>query len=287
MLKKLLLLIFICSLSAPAYALQLAGATALAKGKNRIAVEGSVLFGITSPPSSFTESTGNNKPRMFEQKVSYARGFGDWGLKDVYLEVEALSFQSRQETFAGAVVHSQDTGFAMTLRGGGNFVHTQKVTFGMWLQTSIPIVMDKNKFVNPVLSYVGGGLNTVIKISNVVGFSQSVYLGSGLFSPNKRNPYVQSTTLGLFNFGHALFDHDVVFKLGGVIESDLTSRIDANYQASALGDGRIKNLVFITPFILEVDLGKDWSIEAGHAIKWKGKSVRGSQFSKFSLAKKF
>lgn len=90
-----------------------------------------------------------------------------------------------------------------------------------------------------------------------------------------------------FNIGKALFKHDFILKLGLVIESDLTTRTDAAYQASPLGNGRIKNLVFVTPFLFEVPLGKGWSIEGGHAIKWRGKSVRGSQFSRLSVSKRF
>jgi len=287
MIKRIVIFLFVLFIALPAHALDLTGAASLTKGQNRIALGGSVLFGTISPPPTFSHSTGNNKALMFEERISYSHGFGDAFLKDIYLEIETIIFQSRQETVSGVLVHSRDTGFAATLRAGGNFIHTQDVTFGMWLQTSVPIVMDKRKFVNPVLDFVGIGLNTGVKISKVLGFSQAVYFGSGLFSPNRRNPHVQSTTLALINFGKPWYDKDAIIKVGAVIETDLTTRIDANYAASPIADGRINNLVFITPFLVEFDLGKGWSIEAGHAIKWTGKSIRGSQFSKFSVAKKF
>jgi hypothetical protein len=147
--------------------------------------------------------------------------------------------------------------------------------------------MNKEKFVNPVVDYFGGGLNLAARFTPIIALSETVYIGSGLFGPARRNLHLQEATLGHFNIGKIFGEHDFTVKTGAVIEADLTSRTDAAYQASALGEGFIRNFLFITPFLIEFPLGETWRIEAGHALKWAGKSIRGSQFSTVSLSKTF
>lgn len=269
------------------HALELAGGTALEKGQNKITVGADLLHGIISPPNVFTHSSGNNNAFVLEERIKYARGFGNIGfLKDFYLEVDLSAFQSRQETVNGAQIYAGDNGYVFTLRSGANLIHTDKWTLGFWLQGSAPIAVNKEKFVKPNIHYGGGGVNAVVKLHDHIGMAQSVFIGSGL-SSSQKNPQIISSTLGLFNIGQWLFKHDVVFKFGAVVESDLTSRTDNRYQASALGNGRIQNLVFITPFLFDISLGKEWTLEVGHATKWVGRSVRGSQFTHLAISKKF
>lgn len=290
---KRLVIIVLALLSAPSVsALDLSGATSLRDGQNQIKVGMGILFGIISPPSSFSHASGLNKAFMLSETVSYGRGFGDRGIKNLFLEFESLTFQSRKETVSGVTVHGGNNAWALTLRGGGNFIHTPRFLFGGWLQTSVPVVMDKDKFVNPVLNYGGLGLNLGFQPIRGLGISQSGFMGSGLFSPTKRNPNVRSATLGVFNFGEILWNREVSLSTGVVIEADLKERTDAAYQSSTLADGRIKNFVFITPLVFRISLGRvalgeTWRLEVAHAIKWIGKSARGSQFSHLGLSKTF
>lgn len=285
--KKFLILIIALLLVSEIYALELAGGTSLEKGDDQVQFGGSVVFGILSPEPTFTHSLGLNKARMYSQRLKYAHGFGDVFLKDFYLEIESLTFQSHKEQVNGITVHGSDAGWALTLRSGGNFIHKRKFIFGPWFETTAPIIIDKEKFLNPVLNYVGAGLNAVYSFIPEIGLNQSIFVGSGLFAPNRRNLNLRSATLGIFNVGKPLFNWDMILHTGGVLETDLTTRTDSAYQVSALGDGRIKNFVFITPFLFDLSLGNKWTLSAGHAVKWLGKSVRGSQFSTLSVSKVF
>jgi hypothetical protein len=206
----------------------------------------------------------------------------------MYAEVKATIFQSRQETVSGVVVHPSNNGFAMTARTGGNFVSSKNFTFGGWITSGSPVLMERTKFVNPVIDYIGGGLNMATKISSFFGMTNSVYFGSGLFLPRNRNPHVDGTTFFTLNFNSLTGGRqDFVLRAGGVVEYDVTSRIDAAYQASTLGDGRIKHMAFLTPFLIDIPFGTTWRLDGGYAMQWFAKSVRGSQFATVNLSKLF
>jgi hypothetical protein len=281
-----LVLLFV-SVSVPAHALVLHGGGALANGESSVSLGFGWITGIVSPRSSFKHDPGFNKARIFEENVSFSHGFGDVGLKDTFLQIETILYQSREETYLGTIIHPGDNGALIRGRVGGNFIHDPDFVLGVVLEGTAPIGYAKEKFVNPVVNYVGGGINAAFKFTEVIALTQSVFLGSGAFSPRTRNPQIQSTTLGIFNFGKSLFNRDLSFKTGLVIEADLTSRTDAAYLASAYGNGDIQNLVFVTPFLLNFPFCDTWDLEAGYANKWAGKSARGSGFLTAQLSKRF
>lgn len=270
-----------------AYSLELAGFTSLEPGQSKIKLSAGYISSILSPNATFTHLKNSNSAKLYEENLIYSIGIGDHLLKEMYVEAEIKAFQSGKETLSGVTVHDGDSGAGVNLRVGGNFYHTSKYKMGGWIQGGAPIVIDENKFVNPVYDYVGGGLNLVYSFTKTVGISQTMYLGSGLFNPRKRNVHIQSATLPNFNVGQWFFGKDLIFSSGIVIEADLTSRTDAAYQASSLGDGRIKNTVFISPFLLNLPIGDHWSIEGGYATKWYGRSVRGSRFVTAGISTKF
>jgi hypothetical protein len=205
------------------------------------------------------------------------------------MEFENDIYQSRSESFNGALVHPRDIGWITTMRLGGNWIHKPRFTMGSWVQSSIPFAADQRKFVNPVVNYFGGGVSAVILFSRNFGLSQTGFLGSGVFSPRRRNPNVQSTTLGIFNFGQMVFSRDLTFRTGWIVEWDFLSRVDSAYQASALGNGEIKNLVNMTPFLVSLPIVDSWTIDASYVLKWgfAGKSIRGSRFGSLSISKTF
>ena len=270
-----------------AYALELAGFTSLKPGQSKVKLGAGYISSILSPNATFTHLKNSNSAKLFEQNLIYSIGIGDVLLKEMYIEAEIKTFQSGKETLSGVTVHDNDRGVGANLRIGGNFYHTLKYKMGGWIQGGAPIVIDENKFVNPVFDYIGGGLNLVYAFTKTVGFSQTMYLGSGLFHPRKRNVHIQSATLPNFNVGQWFFGKDLVFSSGIVIESDLTSRVDSAYLASSLGDGRIKNTVFISPFLLSIPFADSWALEGGYATKWYGRSVRGSRFVTAAISTKF
>ncbi len=269
---------FLFSLSAKA--LELPGPTTLRDGEHRVSIGGGYLYGVVSPPDSFTEVSGTNQAKVYEENVRFASSIGEEWLKDMYVEMESKTFQSRQETVNGVVVHTENKGWVINARSGGNFIHTPNFQLGMWVHAGSPILMNKSKFVNPVVNYIGFGLNAVESLGSVFGLSQTGFVGSGMFSPKTRNPNVQGSFLLLLDFGK------MVMKGGGATEADITSRVDPNYQSSTLRSGRIKNMIFTTPFFLEWAFNDEWSIDGSYSIKWIGRSLRGSRFATFNIVKK-
>lgn len=285
--RFLSLLCFCLLFSSQAKALELAATTKLKAGEHYVSIGGGYLYGVISPPDSFTEVRGTNEAKVYEENVRFTSGLGDEWLKDMYAEIESKTFQSSQETVNGTVVHTSNKGWVMNARSGGNFVHTQNFQFGVWIHGGTPVLMNKSKFVNPVVNYFGLGLNAVESLGPVFGLSQSAFIGSGMFAPRTRNPNVQGSFLVIINFGKMVGNNDFILKSGGIVESDLISRVDLSYQSSALGSGRIKNRVFATPFMLEWAFNDEWSVDGSYSMKWIGRSVRGSRFATFNIARKF
>lgn len=284
---KIGLVLLVLGLAQPALALQLSGDSRAGEGETVVRTGFNYLGSIISPPPTYTHVTGLNKAKLMEQYLSVTHGFGTILLEDLEVELRGTLFQNREELLNGTVVHPTDNGGFMSLRVAGNFIRTLRFSFGTWLQGDIPIGVNKEKFVKSNMNYVSLGLQAAYEVLDPLVLSQSVSLGSGLFSPNTKNPNLQSATLGAFNIGSLLFGHDFVLQTGVVVEADLTSRIDAAYAASALGNGEIKNLVLITPFLIKVPFAKRFGFSAGYAIKWVGKSVRGAKYYTAELSAKF
>ncbi|MBI5298897.1 MAG: hypothetical protein HY877_01160 [Deltaproteobacteria bacterium] len=288
MFKKIVYVFLILFSSTNLLALDLPPNFVLQGGQSKLSVGGNILWGVLSPQAHFTTNPTLNRARLYEENIRYARGIGHGMLKDMYMEVEAKIFQARQETVSGTLVHAANKGSAMIAKSGGHFVHTNNFALGGWIQTGSPLIMNRSKFVNPVVDYVGGGLNTITKFTSVIGMTNSVYVGSGIFMPRKRNPHAQGTTFFSLNFNSLTKGRqDFILQAGGMVDYDLASRIDASYQASPLGDGRIKHMAFLTPFTIDIPLGTTWRLDGGYAKQWFGRSVRGSQFATFNLSKIF
>jgi len=256
-------------------------------GKTRVSIGGGYLYGVISPPDSFNEVSGTNGAKMVEENVRYAQGLGHGFLKDMFVEMESKTFQSGQETVNGAVVHAANNGWILNARSGGNFVHTPRFLFGAWMEAGTPVLMNKAKFVNPAINYIGAGFKAMEELSTNFGLIQTAFVGSGLFLPRNENPNAQGSFFAVLNFGKMVGGTDFILKAGGLAQTDLASRIDPNYQASALGSGRIKNMLFSSAFLFEWDFNNEWSIDGGYAMKWLGRSVAGSRYAVFNLVKEF
>ncbi|MDO8526641.1 MAG: hypothetical protein Q7T03_03015 [Deltaproteobacteria bacterium] len=283
MLKRFLFLAFLL-FTTPVLSLELTHVPLLEEGESRIMLGGSVLWGAVSPPDSYTRAAGVSDAKLYKETLNYARGLGEGSLKNIFLEVETAVFQSSQETVGGTLVYPANKGWLMQARSGGNFIVTPSLTMGGWLQTGTPIIMDKSKFVNPIVDYVGVGIYTTLSVIDLISINNTAYVGSGLFLPKRRNPSVQDTALLILNLGA---NKSFLLKGGISVDYDLTSRVDANYLASPLGDGTIKNFVIATPFLADVPLGGNWSVNGGYVMLWKGRSIRGTETAVFNLAKKF
>ena len=267
--------------------MQVPGAQEPSKGEFVMRLGVSGLWGILSPPSRFKHIDQTNDARLFEEYAGVSWGLGEAGLSDLVLESKFTFFQSARESVGGATVHSSDQGSILALRLSGDFIHLPKFRLGTWIQSDIPFGMNKRKFVKPGVNYIGGGLSASGELRDNVYLSQAVFLGSGLFSPRTKNLNLISNTLPSFNWGRLFFDFDSTFTTGFSVEADLSSRTDASYASSAIADGKIQNLVFVTPFIVDIPVSDKMSLRAAYAAKWAGKSSRGSQFFNTELAYKF
>jgi len=281
------LILLILVLPSQLEALQIAGALTPNKNEAVVRIGFNVLTGILSPPSRFKHVDETNDARLFEEYLEGSYGLGDVFLKDLVLNARFTLFQSAKETVSGTQIHSSDAGSYLSLKMAGNFIHDARFTFGTWLQTDIPIGMEKKKFVKPSVNYIGGGLSASGEVLNHFYLSQTIFLGSGLFSPRTKNTNLISNTLPSVNWGQLLFNFDSVFTTGLAVEADLSSRTDKAYGKSALANGKIKNLVFASPFIFDHPISEHLSLRAGFAAKWAGKSARGSMFFNGELAYKF
>jgi len=275
------------SIDSSVRALQLGGALTPEEGEKVLRLGFNGLIGIISPPIKFSHPDGFNDAKMFEEYIGFSYGFGDVLLRDIVASSQLTFYQSGKETLNSTQIHSSDSGMFLSLRLSGNFIHLSKFVFGVWLQGDIPFGMEKKKFVKPNINYVGGGLSASGELADQFFLSQTLFLGSGLFSPRTKNANIISNTFPSVNFGQLFFGRDFSFTTGLSVEADVTKRTDAAYAASALADGKIRNLVFVTPFVFNFPFAERFSTQGGLAVKWKGKSTRGSMFFNFEVAAKF
>ncbi len=242
------------------------------------------LIGVVSPNSSFKHPEGFSDAKLFEEYLGVSYGLGNLGLKDLVIETKGTLYHSGKETYNGSKIHNHNNGGYLSFRALGNFIHLPRFILGISLGGDIPIGMSKQKFVKPNVNYLGGGLSASGQLLDNFYLGQSVFLGSGLFSPRTKNLNFISNTFPSANLGQLLSNFDLTMTTGLSVEADLTKRTDQAYQQSSFADGKIQNLVFVTPFIFTMPIFKDLMTQGGIAVKWAGRSSRGSMFFNFELA---
>ncbi len=232
----------------------------------------------------------------------YALGIGytlgDWGpLQDSFLRVEGAYVVTPSErnehgpvppaNCLGTVLdathcefYPEDNGGTLTLAVGANLVHGPQHSFGFFLQGTLPIELNLDKFVTLRVDNLAGGVQTGVQLTPLLSFESRLYLGSGTFTKQ------QNATLALTNlFGltvrRSILPWKAGLKFGTYVDGDLSERFDDRYDAAFSAPGRrdrIRMLRVATVIAPYFQVTEQAAIELSYVQKLFGYDTPATQF---------
>lgn len=123
--------------------------------------------------------------------------------------------------------YADDEGGIARLATGIDLIHDPRYSIGVFLQASLPLGLDLDKFVTTRVDFLAGGLNVGVRLAPWLTHTTQLYLGTGALGPQNAtvawtqmlNPEVE---LGL----------PVIVHVGTYFDGDLTERFDERYDAA-------------------------------------------------------
>jgi len=256
-------------------------------------------------PDSFQRARGFN---LYTLGVGYT--LGDFGaFQDVTLRLQGTYYTSPPERsdrtvndrpldptrcvaparLDGSVCefHPSDRGGLVTLTASANFVHKADFSFGAFVQGTVALGVDLEKFANPPVHHIGAGLTLGVHLTSWLGFESLTFVGLGTRPfGTEQNGAVALSNLLVFEAPRWVLPWKAGVKLGPYAELDLNERFDPVYDAAYSGtapDGsprrdRIRASRFavsILPYFLVTDAV---AVEGGYVQKLFGYDARATQF---------
>jgi len=170
-------------------------------------------------------------------------------------------------------------------------IHDPKFALGFFLKGSVPFAMDLDKFENPRLDYLAGGLNVGLELQTWLGFESTFYLGSGTRPFGKQqNGAAALSALFDFKTRRWLLPWRAGLKVGPYVEGDIHERHDARYDRAyspvvlpqpggtpEQSRDRIRAARFAMAFLPYFLVTDHLSVEAGYVQKFFGYDARATQ----------
>jgi len=240
------------------------------------------------------------KARWNMYTVGAGYGIGDLGpIRDLYVRVDGTYVYSPAEVNERGVVtpdrcrgkqldatrcefHPEARGGFVTPSVAWNVVHELKYSFGFFVQSSIPIGMNLEKFVQPRIDHVAGGASVGVRLAENLTFESRLYFGSGTFD-KKQNSTVAITNLFGVEVERWLLPWKAGIKFGTYFDGDLRERFDERYDAAYTSGypdrrDRVRMMRFgvaIFPYFKVTD---HTAIELGYVQKIFGYDTPATQF---------
>lgn len=249
-------------------------------------------------PNENEQSFQRARWNMYALGVGY--GFGDLGpVRDVYARIDGTYVSSPAEiNERGAVTpdrcrgttldasrcrfHDADQGGFVTPSLAWNLVHEPKASFGMFVQSSIPVGLNLDKFVQPRIDHIAGGVQTAVRLAESVTFEARLYFGSGTFDRKQNSTVAISNLFGL-EAKSWLLPWKIGVKFGTYFDGDLRERTDERYDAAYTAGyperrDRIRMMRFGTAVFPYVQVTDHAAIELGYVQKIFGYDTPATQF---------
>lgn len=188
--------------------------------------------------------------------------------------------------------HSSDTGAIATATISFAAIHEPEFALGFFVRGQVPFGLDKEKFANPRVDYLSGGLQLGVDLRRWLTFESFLFIGSGTRpASDDQNGAIAVTTPFHFHGNRWLLPWKVGIKLGPYVEGDIHERFDDRYDA-AFSPGvlaqpgvppersrdRIRAARFgvtVLPYFLVTD---HLAVELGYIQKLFGYDARATQF---------
>jgi hypothetical protein len=220
-------------------------------------------------------------------------------LKDFYVRVEGGYYIAAEERVenpdddlpVGTKFFDQDKGGFVTATVSTNFVHENRFAFGMFLQGTVPIDVNFQKFSNVHLHYVGGGTQLGVFITDPtklvrLAAASRIFLGSGAYDGDaQHNASIALTNLFVLEFARWLLPWRAGVAFGPYFEGDLNEHVNAVYNRAYaavtpdfVNGDRVRAMRFAIAVLPYIRITDHAALELGYVQKLFGYDPPATQF---------
>jgi hypothetical protein len=180
--------------------------------------------------------------------------------------------------------HPSDAGWLITPSVGGNLVHKADFSFGVFLQGTIPVGVELEKFTLPRIDYLAGGTQLGVHVTPWFGFVSRIYVGTGAFGgDHTQNAAIAVTSLFALEARRWILPWKAGVFLGPYFEGDLTERFDERYDLAYTADyperrDRIRSMKFGLAVLPYFRITEHAALSFGYVQKLFGYDAPATQF---------
>lgn len=200
-------------------------------------------FGQSQPterPSSWQPAN----TKVLSMGAGYA--FGKLGpFHDIYVRLDGSYYTSAEENVpagddlaAGFTVFQQDRGGYLTGTAFAKLIHQPRFSFGLYVQGSLPIDVNFEKFSNVRIHYFGGGTTVDVFLTDPakllrLRYRSRLFLGTGAMQDDyQHNASINLDNLLLFEAERWVLPWRMGIGIGPSFESDLNEHVNQAYYQS-------------------------------------------------------
>ena len=220
-------------------------------------------------------------------------------LEDFYVRLEGGYYIAAEEKVedpnddlpVGFKFFDQDKGGFVTATISTNFVHENRFAFGVFLQGTVPIDVNFQKFSNVHLHYVAGGANVGVFITDPtkvarLAYAGRIFVGSGAYDGDfQHNAAIALTQLFVLEFSRWLLPWRMGIGFGPYFEGDLNEHVNQVYNQAygsvtpdfTNGD-RVRAMRFAVAVLPYFRITNHAALELGYVQKLFGYDPPATQF---------
>jgi hypothetical protein len=220
-------------------------------------------------------------------------------LEDFYLRLEGAYYNAAEEEVEsdsddlprGYRFYDRDRGGYVTAAISTNFIHETRFAFGAFVQGTVPIDVDFQKFSNVHLHYVGGGTTVGVFLTDptkIVRLASAgrLFFGSGAYMDGfQHNASAAMTNLFALEAARWALPWRIGVLFGPYFEGDLNEHVNARYNAAyasvssdlVAGD-RVRAMRFAIAILPYFRITEHAAIELGYVQKLFGYDPPATQF---------
>lgn len=207
-----------------------------------------------------------------------------------YIAGEEIIDNPEDELF-GTKLFDEDKGGYITATIATNFVHEPRFAFGGFVQGTIPIDVNLQKFSNVHLHWVGGGTSLGVFLTDPtklvrLAFSNRIFIGSGAYDGDvQHNASVALTNLFVLEFARWLLPWRMGVSIGPYFEGDINESVNRVYHDAyarvspdlVAGD-RVRAMRFAVAVLPYFRVTDHAALELGYVQQLFGYDPRATQF---------
>ena len=231
-------------------------------------------------------------------------------LEDFYVRVEGAYYNAAAEVIdnpdddllkdGGAIgltpgqpveVYGADRGGYVTATIAANLVHETRFSFGLFLQGTVPIDVNFQKFSNVHLHYVGGGATIGVFITEPtklvrLAYASRTFVGSGAYKDGyQHNASVAMTNLFVVEFARWALPWRMGVMAGPYFEGDLNEHVNRGYNdlyrkldPDLVNGDRVRAMRFAIAVLPYFRITNNAALELGYVQKLFGYDPPATQF---------